>query len=170
MRTEVDYRDRYDPPPAGPGSGRLDRLDRLGAGRLGRWRTQATGAVALVAAWLMMTALGPALGLLVIVLLWLLVRSLGAHLDEGGRRQWLRALKDYAVVAALVVVVLGVAPALAPPKPKPDAPPAATDQAKVTAADPWAKLRARWDRLVDRFSVEAPVIQLGDESKPKDKP
>jgi hypothetical protein len=140
------------------------RLRRLGGGR----RNQLVGALALVAAWLLMTALGPALGLLVIVLLWLLVRSLGTHLDEGGRRQWLRALKDYAVVAALVVVVLGVAPALAPPKPKPDAPPAAADQAKATAADPWAKLRARFDRLADQFTVKAPVIQLGDD-QPKER-
>jgi hypothetical protein len=131
---------------------------RLGSGG-GRRRNQLVGALALVTAGLVMMTLGTGLGLLVLGLLWVLVRALAAHLDDGGRRQWFKVLVQYAAVAALVVAVMGVAPAPDPPK---KAPPR---QAATEQANPWGELRARWNRLVDRASAEAPVIQFGTDAK-----
>jgi hypothetical protein len=122
------------------------------AGR--RHRNQLTGALALVVAALVMFTLGPGRGLLVLGLSWVLVRFLASHRD-GGRRQWSRALVEYATVAALVVAVMTAAPAPDPPKAKPKPRSAAADQ-----ADPLGDLRARWDKLIDRVSAEAPVIHF----------
>jgi hypothetical protein len=153
-------RTMHDLGPYGPYTPSPGPTRRLGSGG-GRRRNQLVGGLALVTAALVMMTLGPGLGLLVLGLLWVLVRALAAHLDDGGRRQWFKVLVQYAAVAALVVAVMGVAPAPDPPKKAPPRRPAAT----ADQADPWGELRARWDRLVDRVSAEAPVIQFPADPK-----
>jgi hypothetical protein len=144
----------YDPG-GRPAGGRL--------GRLGVRRNQLTGALALVIGGLVMMTLGPGRGLLVLGLTWVLVRFLASHRDDGGRRQQVRSMVEYAAVAALVVAVLTAMPAPDPPKAKaPPRRPAATERAQV---DPWGMWRTRWDKFVDRVSTKAPVIQFGTDAK-----
>ena len=141
-----------------PGSGRLGRL--RGSGR----RQQLMGALALVVGGLVVMTLGAIRGVLVLALVWLLTQFLAARRDDIRRAPRLRALTEYAVVAALVAALMTAMPATAPPA-QPKAKPKAT--ATEQAADPMAKWRARWDGFVKRVSDEAPVIQLGEDAKAK---
>jgi hypothetical protein len=149
MRMPQGYGMPYQPPPLAAG--------RLSGGR-GRLRHQLIIGGALLTLGLLAGLTRTSRGLLAIGLAWVVVGLLAGHRADG-RREWFKAVIEYAVVAALAVALLTAAPA--PPQAKApgrERPPAA----ERAQADPWAELRTKASKWWAKVAAGAPEVKFSD--------
>ena len=100
-------------------------------------------------------------GLLAIGLAWVVVGLLSGRRADG-RREWFKAVLEYACVAALAVCVLTAAPA-PPAKAPARRRPSAAERAQT---DPWAELRTKAEKFWAKVAAGAPEVKFSDPPKP----